>query len=71
MTGEEAGSYRHLAVVPSAGRVELAQSVRYAEGREEIEGFGAFKQLALGASASDLLGRINRPIVPRSLAKES
>jgi len=71
VSGEGAGSYRRLTLQPAERKVELTESVRYTEGREEIEGFATFKRLALGALASDLLGRINRPIVPQALAQES
>jgi hypothetical protein len=50
--------------VPSAGKVELGSSVRYAEGLEEIAEFEEFREWVLGAAPDDLLARFNRPILP-------
>jgi len=62
--GEGHGAYRRLRVVPSAGKVELTSSVRYAEGLEEIAEFEEFREWVLGAVPDDLLARFNRPILP-------
>jgi single-stranded-DNA-specific exonuclease len=62
--GEGHGAYRRLRVVPSAGKVELGSSVRYAEGLEEIAEFEEFREWVLGAAPDDLLARFNRPILP-------
>jgi single-stranded-DNA-specific exonuclease len=62
--GEGHGAYRRLRVVPSAGKVELGSSVRYAEGLEEIAEFEEFREWVLGATPDDLLARFNRPILP-------
>jgi single-stranded-DNA-specific exonuclease len=62
--GEGHGAYRRLTVPPSSGKVELASSVRYAEGLEEIAEFEEFREWVLGATPEDLLARFNRPILP-------
>jgi single-stranded-DNA-specific exonuclease len=65
VTGEGAGGYRRLRMLPApAGKVELASSVRYAEGVEEVEEFAAFKEWVLASPADALLERLNRPILP-------
>lgn len=64
VTGEGHGAYRRLTVVPSAGKVELGASVRYAEGLDEIEQFEGFREYVLTATADELLMRFNRPILP-------
>jgi len=63
--GEGHGPYRRLRVLqrPSE-KVELASSVRYAEGLQEIEQFAEFRAWALGATADQLLACFNRPILP-------
>jgi len=59
------GPYRRITVVtPAPGKLELTQSVLYAEGLREIEEFAHFRQWALGASPLDLLVRVNQPILP-------
>ena len=62
--GEGHGAYRRLRVAPSAGKVDLGASVRYAEGLEEIAEFEAFREWVLGAGPDQLLARFNRPILP-------
>ncbi|MBE0417199.1 MAG: DEAD/DEAH box helicase [Coriobacteriia bacterium] len=64
VVGEGHGAYRRLTVPESAGKVELASSVRYAEGLEEIAEFEAFREWVLGATPDQLLARFNRPILP-------
>ena len=64
LTGEGSGSYRRLRVPEAADKVDLASSVRYAEGLEEVDEFTSFREWALGAAAEDLLARFNRPILP-------
>jgi single-stranded-DNA-specific exonuclease len=64
LTGEGHGSYRRLTLVPSEGKVELHNSVRYAEGVDEIEQFAMFRRWALDSPADELLARFNRPILP-------
>ncbi|MBA4370891.1 MAG: single-stranded-DNA-specific exonuclease RecJ [Coriobacteriaceae bacterium] len=64
VTGEGHGAYRRLALVPDAERADLASSVRYAEARDEIEQFAAFREWVLGAPAEELLVTFNRPILP-------
>ncbi|HET6497964.1 MAG TPA: single-stranded-DNA-specific exonuclease RecJ [Coriobacteriia bacterium] len=62
--GEGHGAFRRLWVTPAADRVDLASSVRYAEGLEEISEFEAFRSWVLSADADELLARFNRPILP-------
>lgn len=63
--GEGHGAYRRLTVLPAPERkLALAESVRYAEGLEEIEDFGEFREWVLAASATELLEHFNRPILP-------
>lgn len=64
VTGEGHGAYRRLTFLPSDSKVELDSSVRYAEGKEEIDEFADFKEWALTAQAEELLARFNRPILP-------
>ena len=56
---------RTIEMVEEPGRVDLTQSIRYLEGLHARMAFDAFRSWALGASARDMLHRINRPIVPR------
>lgn len=58
------GVSRHIAMVPGPSRMELEDSVRYVEGKEELAEFSEFKNWALSASADELLARFNRPILP-------
>jgi single-stranded-DNA-specific exonuclease len=62
--GEGYGAYRRLTFVPSSEKVDLDSSVRYAEGKDEIEQFDSFRSWVLAAEADDLLARFNRPILP-------
>jgi single-stranded-DNA-specific exonuclease len=65
VTSEGAGAYRRLALLPAPeAKLDLASSVRYAEGMEGIEDFEAFRRQALTASADELLHSFNRPILP-------
>lgn len=64
ITGEGHGAYRRLTFVPTTEKVELESSVRYLEGKDEIEGFALFKQWALTSEPDVLLARFNRPILP-------
>jgi single-stranded-DNA-specific exonuclease len=59
------GAYRRLRVLPRPEeKTDLTASVRYSEGKREIEDFEAFRAWVLEASADDLLHRFNRPILP-------
>jgi hypothetical protein len=59
------GPYRRLRVLPRPDeKTDLTSSVRYSEGKREIEEFESFREWALGASADELLHRFNRPILP-------
>ena len=64
VTGEGHGAYRRLTFVPSTSKVDLESSVRFAEGKDEIDEFAVFKAWALTAEPDDLLMRFNRPILP-------
>lgn len=64
VTGEGAGSYRRLSLIPIEGKVDLTTSVRYAEGLEEVDEFVEFRTWVLDASSDDLLAAIDRPILP-------
>lgn len=65
VTSEGHGAYRRLALLPSpAQKLDLARSVRYAEGLDELDDFEAFRERALEASADELLHAFNRPILP-------
>lgn len=65
LESEGTGAYRRLRLLPAPeSRLDLASSVRYAEGLEEIAEFTDFKDDVLKARPDLLLGRINRPILP-------
>lgn len=55
---------RRIRMVPSPGHVELAGSIRYAEGQRAMEEFAAFCDWAQSSSVQEMLERINRPITP-------
>lgn len=62
---EGTGAYRRLRLLPAPEvRLDLASSVRYAEGLEEIAEFADFVDDVLDARPESLLGRLNRPILP-------
>ena len=67
VVGEGHGAFRRLTFTPSASKVELESSVRYAEGLEEIGEFAQFKSWALTAESDELLARFNRPILPTAV----
>ena len=58
-------SARRLTFVPSSEKLELASSVRYVEGLDQLDDFTVFKAWMLTTSAEELLARFNRPILPR------
>jgi len=64
VTGEGAGAYRRLALLPVEGKVELTSAVRYQEGLEERDEFSDFRTWVLGAPADQLLAAFDRPILP-------
>lgn len=64
VVGEGYGTLRRLTVVPSAGKVELSSSLRYAEAQQEIDEFTQFKMWVMGSAEEELLARFNRPILP-------
>ncbi|MBN1193451.1 MAG: single-stranded-DNA-specific exonuclease RecJ [Coriobacteriia bacterium] len=65
VSSEGYGAYRRLTMLPAPDtRLDLASSVRYAEGLDELEDFEAFRSRALEASADELLHAFNRPILP-------
>lgn len=69
VSDEGHGAYRRLTFLPSAKKVDLESSVRYSEGKDEMEGFLFFKRWALSTGADDLLARFNRPILPVTAAE--
>ncbi len=65
LSSEGTGAYRRLIMNPApAEKLDLASSVRYAEGLDEIEDFEEFRVRALEAQADELLHAFNRPILP-------
>jgi len=64
LSTEGRSSARRIILAPSPEKVDLEQSVRYAEGQEEIADFDDFKQWVLTASAEQLRDRFNKPILP-------
>jgi len=66
LTGEGAGAYRRLALLPVDGKVDLTTSVRYSEGVEEADEFADFRDWVLKAPSDDLLAAFDRPILPAS-----
>jgi single-stranded-DNA-specific exonuclease len=55
---------RFIRFVEVAGKIDLTQTTRFAEGEAERENFDRFCGLALGADAQTLEQIINRPIYP-------
>jgi single-stranded-DNA-specific exonuclease len=66
VTGEGHGVYRRLTFSPGGSKVDLTESLRYAEGMDEIAEFQEFRAWVLSAEPAELLGRFNRPILPSS-----
>jgi len=65
VSSEGTGAYRRLTVLPAPeAKLDLADSVRYAEGLDELADFEAFRIRALGSSADELLHAFDRPILP-------
>ncbi len=62
MMGYEEG--RRISMVTSPEHVALESSIRYVEGRRAIDAFGEFREWALSSLPSEMLARMNRPIVP-------
>ena len=60
------GSRRLIKMTENPGRVELSRSIRYLEGMRSRCEFASFREWALGATAHDMLARVNRPITPRA-----
>jgi hypothetical protein len=52
-------------MLPAPGaKLDLADSVRYEEGLDELAGFEAFRTRALEAAPDELLHAFDRPILP-------
>lgn len=67
VASEGYGPNRRLNVLPAPGtRLDLSDSVRYAEGLEEIAEFAEYREWVLSAEAAALLHRFNRPLMPDS-----
>ena len=64
VVGEGHGAYRRLSLVPAAEKVDLASSVRYSEGLDEIAEFQVFREWVMSSPPEELLSRFNRPILP-------
>lgn len=65
VSSEGTGAYRRLQLLPAPeGKLDLASSVRYSEGLEEMAEFTDFRVWAFEAQPNALLSRINRPILP-------
>ena len=64
LSTEGRGSARRIVLAPSPDKVDLEQSVRYAEGQEEILDFDDFKQWVMTATSQELRDRFNKPILP-------
>ncbi len=61
------GALRRLSVPPAPDRrLELSESVRYAEGLEEQAEFAEYRKWVLSAASGVLLERFNRPLMPDS-----
>lgn len=58
------GVARRIKMASSPQQMSLDNSVRYQEGKEEIETFVHFKSWALTSTSEELLERFNRPILP-------
>jgi single-stranded-DNA-specific exonuclease len=65
IAGEGLGAYRRLKLLEVEGKIDLASSVRYAEGLEEAEEFSDFRTWVLGSGAGDLRTAFDRPMLPR------
>ena len=57
---------RRISMAENPGRVQLSRSIRYLEGLRSRMEFSAFRSWALDSCASDMLAKVNRPIVPRA-----
>lgn len=65
VSGEGTGAYRRLTMLPAPGaKLDLADSVRYAEGLDELADFEAFRTRAFEAAPDELLHAFDRPILP-------
>ncbi len=64
LSSEGTGAYRRLEMLPVGGKLDLASSVRYTEGLEEMAEFTDFRVWAFEAQPSTLLRHVNRPILP-------
>ena len=58
------GVARQITMVASPPRVDLDESIRFAEGQRSREEFSAFRDWALEAPADEMLASVNRPITP-------
>ncbi len=66
-TGER---QRFIQMLAAPQKMELTDSLRYAEGLEELNAFNNFRQWALKTSHQELLERLNRPILPEGAEDE-
>lgn len=62
---EGSGPYRRLTLLPApSSKLDLQDSVRYAEGLDELAGFESFRSWVLEATEDELLHAFDRPILP-------
>ncbi|MGI6220949.1 MAG: single-stranded-DNA-specific exonuclease RecJ [Coriobacteriales bacterium] len=62
----EEGDFRTIKVVENASKMDLTESVRYREGRTQVEAFDSFADWLMSESSDNLLAGINRPLVPKA-----
>ena len=58
------GTARRIQMVANPPHMDLEQSTRYLEGLRARDSFAEFRDWALGATAQEMLDRVNRPITP-------
>ncbi len=66
---DDDGSY--LRMLPVAGKIELGENERFAEGEAEREAFAEFAEFVLSAEASALERLIDRPLYPERIPLRS
>ncbi|MDD4666190.1 MAG: helicase-related protein, partial [Clostridia bacterium] len=65
---ESEGRKRYLYITPPPSeKMDLADSLRYLEGQDEVAEFKSFAEFALKEKKEAILAMVNRPIVPSSM----
>jgi len=65
---ESEGRKRYLYITPPPSeKMDLADSLRYLEGQDEVAEFKSFAEFALKEEKEAILAMVNRPIVPSSM----